>query len=162
MAMKNYRCSVTQRQGFTPKLALDFVTLMEKQAKPAYERMGLIIPVISTSTVIFILESQEASLLDIARGLGITHQLAAQRIKTLTKLGIICAHKDTNDKRRTNYRLTKLGFEQSQLLITYLQKADQVFKDLNEELGLDLMHVLKQVCGSFELNSLADRIFKET
>lgn len=148
-------------KGFMPKLAYDFASLIEKQAKPVYETMGLIIPVITSSTVVFIFENKTASLLDIARGLEITHQLASQRVKILLKLGIIQAFKDTSDKRKTNYQLTEFGIEQSKVLSSYLDKASLVFSELNEELGCDLMELLFKVNNSFQVNSLQSRIFKE-
>lgn len=144
-----------------PKLAFDFASLIERQAKPVYERMGLVIPVITSSTVAFIVENKTASLLDIARGLSITHQLAAQRVKLLLKLEIIQAFKDTKDKRKTNYQLTQLGIEQSKILSSYLTKVSLVFEQLNEELGCDLMELLLKVNKSFQVNSLENRLFKE-
>ncbi|WP_371373207.1 hypothetical protein [Thalassotalea aquiviva] len=159
MTKANLTSELTQK-AFMPKLALDFATLIEKQAKPVYEQMGLVIPVISSSVVVFIFERQSAPLLDIARGLGITHQLAAQRVKALLKLNIISAHKDKRDNRKTNYQLTEFGIAQSAILFAYLKKANDVFEDLNEEFGVDLMTLLAQVNQSFKMKSLAQRIFK--
>lgn len=152
--------SELSKKGFMPKLANDFASLIEKQAKPVYQTMGLVIPVITSSTVVFIFENKTVSLLDIARGLEITHQLASQRVKILLKLGIIQAFKDTNDKRKTNYQLTEFGIEQSKILSSYLEKASLVFSELNEELGCDFMELLFKVNKSFQVNSLESRIFK--
>jgi len=148
-------------RGFTPKLAMDFASLMEKQAKPVYENIGIIFPVIASSTVSVIGNNQTASLLDIARALDVPHQLAAQRIKKLLQLDIISTHKDIRDKRKTNYQLTELGKTQNDLLNLYLSKADNVFSELNDELDLDLMALLQQVNESFAGKSLFQRIFSE-
>ena len=95
--MTKFVPSFSSRKGYTPKQALDFSSLMEKQAKPVYERMGIIFPVITSSTVNFIAEFKTVSLLEIARGLNIPHQLASQRIKILLKLDIVSPHKDPQD-----------------------------------------------------------------
>ncbi|MDN3651795.1 hypothetical protein QWY77_03320 [Thalassotalea ponticola] len=154
--MKNIE---TARRGFTPKLALDFASLIEKQAKPIYERIGLKIPVITSSTVVVLIEHETASLLDIARYLDIPHQLASQRVKTLLKLNVICAYKDPSDKRKTNYQLTEFGIEQGSILMDYLDKADLVFEELNDELGLDLKSLLTLLNKSFEITTLEQRVF---
>ena len=146
------------RIGFLPKEAFDFASLMEKQAKPVYEAMGIVIPVITTSTLVIIQQLKAASLLDIARALNISHQLAAQRVKILLKLQLLNAEKDVNDKRKTNYTLTAFGETQAQLVAAYLARADHVFEQLNVELGLDLMQLLKQVNQSFIKQSLQQRM----
>lgn len=151
----------TSRRGFTPKLALDFSSLIEKQAKPVYEQVGLIIPVITSSTVVVLIEREAASLLDIARELDIPHQLVSQRVKALLKLSVICAYKDPHDKRKTNYQLTEFGIAQGNILMDYLDQADLVFEELNNELGLDLKSILKQLNKSFELTTLEQRFFKD-
>ncbi len=144
--------------SFMPKLAFDFVSIVEKQAGAVYQRMGLVIPVITSSTLALIADQEKASLLEIARGLNISHQLAAQRVKTLLKLNVIVADKDNTDKRRTNYQLTALGVQQQQLLLTYLSHADKVFAALTEEFGVDLIEVLTAVNQSFTERPLASRI----
>ncbi|MFQ3191140.1 MAG: conjugal transfer/entry exclusion protein [Paraglaciecola sp.] len=82
------------KRSFTPKLAWDFASFMEKQAVPVYEQFGLTIPDITSSTLCIIAEYKKASLLEVASALKISHQLAAQRVKTLLQLGIICIEKD--------------------------------------------------------------------
>ena len=144
--------------SFLPKLAFDFVSMVEKQAGAVYQDMGLVIPVITSSTLVLIANQEKASLLEIARGLGIPHQLAAQRVKALLKLHVIDADKDNADKRRTNYQLTASGNQQHQLLLTYLSHADKVFAALTEEFGVDLMAVLTAVNKSFAERPLASRI----
>lgn len=148
-------------RGFTPKLAMDFASIMEKQAKPVYESIGIVFPVITSSTVSVIDKNQSASLLDVARALDVPHQLAAQRIKKLLKLNIISPHKDIEDKRKTYYQLTEFGKTQSELLNFYLSKADNVFSDLNDEIGIDFMALLQQVNESFKARDLFQRIFSE-
>jgi DNA-binding MarR family transcriptional regulator len=159
--MKELDLPLRFKRSFTPKLAWDFSSSMEKQAAVVYEKMGLIIPVITSSTLCFISEQKEASLLEVARALGIPHQLAAQRIKTLLQLDIISGNKDPSDKRRTNYALTAKGHKQNKLLDTYLIKVEQTFIELNKELDIDLMLLLEQVNNCFAKCSLYQRIFKE-
>ncbi|WP_462152242.1 hypothetical protein [Pseudoalteromonas xiamenensis] len=156
--MKEQSLYESYGHSFMPKQAFDFVSLIEKQAGVVFQWMGLIIPVITASTLTLIAEKKSISLLEIARGLGIPHQLAAQRVKTLLKLNIIVGDKDESDKRRTNYQLTPLGEQQNHLLINYLFHADRVFSALTEEIGVDLMAALKAANQSFEERPLTERI----
>ena len=149
------------KRSFTPKLAYDFASLIEKQAAPVYEKLGLTIPVITSSTLYVIAEYERASLLEVSSALGVVHQLASLRIKTLLKLGIISTEKDMSDKRRTYYSLTAKGRAQNMLLNEYLIKAEHAFLELNRELDIDVMKLLEQVNQSFAKQSLYQRIFDE-
>lgn len=159
--MNNLSLPLRYKRSFTPKLALDFASKMEKQAAPVYQQLGLIIPVITSSTLCFIADHKKTSLLEIARALTIPHQLAAQRVKILLQLELIIAEKDPNDKRRTNYILTTQGHKQNKLLDQYLLLAEQAFIELNQELELDLMLVLEQVNSCFAKRSLLERMLNK-
>lgn len=159
--MNNLSLPLRYKRSFTPKLAWDFAATMEKQAAPVYQQFGLIIPVITSSTLCFIAEHKKSSLLEIARALGTTHQLAAQRVKILLQLELISADKDPDDKRRTNYTLTAKGVKQNELLDKYLLQAEQAFIELNQELELDLMLVLEQVNSCFAKRSLLERMLNK-
>jgi DNA-binding MarR family transcriptional regulator len=149
------------KRSFTPKLAWDFASLMEKQTAPVYEQFGLTIPVITSSTLCLIAEYKKASLLEVASALKISHQLAAQRVKTLLQLGIISTEKDQSDKRRTYYSLTAKGRKKNKLLNGYLIKAERAVLALNQELGIYLMQLLVKVNQSFSKLSLYQRISGE-
>lgn len=136
-------------------------SLMEKQAAPVYEQFGLTIPDITSSTLCIIAEYKKASLLEVASALKISHQLAAQRVKTLLQLGIISTEKDQSDKRRTYYSLTAKGRKKNKLLNGYLIKAERAVLALNQELGIYLMQLLVKVNQSFSKLSLYQRISGE-
>ena len=156
--MDTYQKNLKESLAFTPKLALDFVALIEKQAKPVYESMGIEFPVITSSTVHMLGHYQQASLSDIAKALDISHQLASQRVKSLLKLAHITPEKDAFDKRRTIYKLTKLGIEQHKLLLKYLAVTDSVFEKLNSELNVKFNMLFNELHASFSGNSLMQRI----
>jgi DNA-binding MarR family transcriptional regulator len=159
--VKNLKLKPEYQRAFTPKVAWDLASLIEKQAIHVYEQLGIVIPVVTSSSLCFIGQQKKVSLLEIARALDIPHQLAAQRIKILLKLDLILANKDPSDKRRTNYMLTIKGHEQNALLTEYLGHAEKIFNGLNEELNTDLMKILEQTKKSFVERTLHQRIFKE-
>jgi DNA-binding MarR family transcriptional regulator len=144
--------------AFTPKAALDFAFLIEKQAEQVYGRFDIRFPVITSSTMHFIGLTKEASLADVAKALEIPHQLASQRIKLLLELEMIQSRADEQDKRRTLYSLTKLGKRQYILLEKYLESAEQVFQKLNEALGINLLDCLQEAKRAFIDSSLNERI----
>lgn len=147
--------------AFTPKAALDFAFLIEKQAEQVYEKFGIRFPVIASSTMHFIGLAKEASLADVAKALEIPHQLAAQRIKLLLELEMIQSRADELDKRRTLYSFTKIGKRQYLLLDRYLESADKVFLKLNESIGTNLLDSLQAAKRAFIDSSLEERILNE-
>lgn len=159
--MNDYQKSLKENYAFTPKAALDFAFLIEKQAESVYKKLGIHFPVITSSTVHHIGTAKEASLVEIARALEISHQLTSQRVKTLIDLDIIEANKDSQDKRRTVYSLTRSGKRQFTKLCDYLDKAEAVFVELNQELEVDFLELLKRAKLAFLERTIYQRIFSE-
>ena len=152
-----FKAALDRDPAFTPKMALEFAMLSQKQAESVYEKEGITFPVSASSTVLYLTKVKSASLLQIARALNHSHQLIAQRLKTLSKLELIDSMPDPDDGRRTAYQLTRQGREVSARLQTYLDVAGDVFEALSEEIGLDLLSVLRAAVTALEETPLAHR-----
>ena len=153
---ENFEKSINQNVAFTSKRLFDLFLLINEQAAVLYEDLGIRFPVNVSSTVLYLSVNKEGSLTEIARGLGLSHQLISQRVKILQKLNLINKKPAENDKRKTLYFLTEEGIEQSRILDQYCVGAEQAFNNLSEDLGVDLHAVLNTA-----VNSLRDRTFAE-
>lgn len=152
-----FKKSISNNRAFLAKRVFDLHLLIIKQAEEVYIEMGMIFPVAVSSVVLFLTHAKQASLSEISKALDQPHQLIAQRVKTLLKLGIIECEKDKTDKRKTLYQFTLLGIEQSELQKIYNLEAEVAFNDLSSELGIDFHQLLNRACESLESKSFAKR-----
>jgi DNA-binding MarR family transcriptional regulator len=154
---EKFKQSLVTNKAFMAKRIFDLHLLILKQAEQVYQTKEMIFPVAVSSTLLFLASVKSASLAQTAKALGQPHQLIAQRIKTLLKLKLIVSSPDKNDKRRTLYKLTKLGKSQHALLDEYCLEAEVAFNDLSNELGIDLHHLLNRTYESLETKTFAQR-----
>ncbi len=154
---REFKEALGKDPAFTAKMALDFAVLVAKQAEEVYSAKGMAFPVQVSSTLLYILRAGTASLLEIARALDHPHQLVAQRIKIMDKLGLLSKEPDPNDGRRTVFRLTDAGKAQGDRLEAYCKEAAAVFSALSDEVGTDLITHLRRAVVSLEACPLIDR-----
>lgn len=154
---RKFREALEVDAAFTGKMALDFAFLIATQAEDVYKNKGICFPVTVSSTLLFLTRVQAASLLEISAALGHQHQLVAQRIKILLKLELIEANADALDRRRTLYRLTRVGRRQGKILQDYCGEAAQVFIELSDEVGVDLLDALHQASTALQKTPLLER-----
>jgi DNA-binding MarR family transcriptional regulator len=154
---EKFRQSLTVNKAFMSKRLFDLHLLIQKQAVEIYQAKGMIFPITVSSTILFIASVNGATLTQSAKALGLPHQLIAQRMKILLKLKLVTSSPDSNDKRRTLYKLTKVGKEQLVLLDGYCSEAAIAFNDLSTELELDLHQVISQACEALEAKTFAQR-----
>lgn len=142
-------------QAFVGKHADDLGNLISMQIKPLYESLGIVVPVKSVSIVYQLSQTHQASLADLSKALGQSHQLVKQKIPKLLKAGIISADHDPADKRKTLYTLTTLGQQQATLLKQH--SLELVYQHLSAEIGADLGQVLTQAIAGLKNKDLLSR-----
>ena len=74
----------------------------------------------------------------LAERLGLSHQLASQRLRWLVKEGLVVIGDDPNDRRRRLVSLTPAGQTEGDKLQAFLPKLEQAYRDLFDEIGMDL------------------------
>lgn len=146
---------INTTQAFVGKHADDLGNLISLQIKPLYESLGIVVPVKSVSIVYQLSQASQASLADLSKALGQSHQLVKQKIPKLLKAGIIHAQQDPADKRKTLYTLTNLGQQQAVLLQQH--SLEQVYQHLSAEIGADLGQVLTQAIAGLKDRDLLAR-----
>lgn len=153
---KFYNSELIQK-AYTAKKALDFSYLILKQVGTVYLDKGMVFPVIASSTLLYISEHEPVSLTEIAKVLEHPHQVIAQRTATLMKLNLLSKQADPNDKRRTEFSLTKLGKSQAALLHKYNIEAADVFQSIFDDAGVDIGAALDAGCDALHQRTMARR-----
>ncbi|WP_271078835.1 MarR family transcriptional regulator [Aurantiacibacter sp. MUD61] len=128
--------------AYLGKRLQDLLTVTEGQMKSVYAAHGLVIPVEGSSTLHILAPGTWMSLTEIARDLGQSHQLIAQRIDKLLKLKLVTKRDDPEDGRRSEYGLTPAGQEQWQRLDQLMLATTKVNQQLFEEIGCHLIQAL--------------------
>lgn len=140
------------------KRAEDLSNLIEQQTQPIFDSLGIIVPIKSCSTLLTLLELKQASLVDIAKQLGQSHQLVKQKIPKLINLGLVQQHSDKEDKRRTLYSLTSKGEYQSHKIKEYLKQSAALVDSISEEIGVDIFETIDKAIRAMEGKCLKQRL----
>lgn len=125
-------------QALAGKKAANLLYLLEKQVDDVFEEIGIEVPAMTTSYLLYIGEYAPVSLSDMSRGLGEPHQVIAYHLPKLVSKGILTKEKSPTDIRLSLYRLTERGKEQVELLRQYCHGAESLFDDLAKEIGFDV------------------------
>ncbi|MCW8856187.1 MAG: winged helix DNA-binding protein [Kangiella sp.] len=139
------------------KRAEDLSNLIEQQTQPIFDSLGIIVPIKSCSTLLSLIELEQASLAELARKLEQSHQLVKQKLPKLIKLGLIQQQPDKEDKRRTLYSLTSEGKEQSQKIKEYLKQSEVLVDSISKDIGVDIFSAIDQAINSMKDRSLWER-----
>lgn len=142
------------------KRAEDLSNLIEQQTQPIFDSLGIIVPIKSCSTLLSLIELEQASLAELARKLEQSHQLVKQKLPKLIKLGLIQQQPDKEDKRRTLYSLTSQGKEQSQKIKEYLKHSEVLVDSISSDIGVDIFSAIDQAIQSMRDKSLWERYGK--
>lgn len=118
------------------------------QMDAVYKARGLTFPVSSSSTLHYLSYHEGATLAEISKSLNATHQLSTQKIKILSKLGLVERRADSNDKRCYKWYLTAEGKDQTARLETCMKDVKHIFVEYYEELGFNLREIISQSEGA--------------
>ncbi|WP_339743655.1 MarR family transcriptional regulator [uncultured Maricaulis sp.] len=145
------------RAAFALRVRQASVDLYE-QMDECLQAHGLLLPAYATSLVqtLFHVGSQSVSAL--AEELGLSHQLASQRLKWLEKEGLVEIGDDPDDRRRRQVRLTESGTQEAQKLQTFLPLLERAYSHLFDEIGMDLHRGLVDGRNALSTKSLLARM----
>ncbi len=116
--------------------------LISKQGDEFFQSAGIVVPVRSVSTILFLRHYGPSSLVQIAKALNEPHQVTAKRTALLETLSMVSCKADPNDGRRRVFQLTRKGNRESGLIEARCTDALRIFEDLNRELDLQLADAL--------------------
>ena len=147
----------TYSKAFLGKRAEDLSNLIEQQTQPIFDELKIVVPISSCSTILALKTLKTASLVEIARQLEQSHQLVKQKLPKLERLGLISKSADSLDKRKTNYKLTPQGIEQSEKVESYLKVSEDLVKTVSDEIGNDVAEILSDALSALRSKTLLER-----
>jgi len=137
---------------------LQLSDIIDFQGNELFRTRGLDLPSRSTSTLLFISKKAATSVTDLAAFFGISHQLVGLRIKSLKANGLVAEKRDPADSRRTLISLTTRGQSVARRVEDLCRDLENVFRDVFEEVGVDLFDALILVKSALARRGLSDRL----
>jgi len=118
--------------------------LIIEQGSELIKEMNLVTPSTALASVFYLDKNPQCTVAALADALGVSHQMATQRINSLAKLGLIERVSSSQDKRAKVIHLTKLGHSEVKLLVPFARQLTNVFEELEKELGCNLTKLIRQ------------------
>ncbi len=109
----------------------------------------------------YLAEIGPSSVMDIARGIGITHPSVNQIAKEMISKGYVAAYKDPKDKRKRVLALSSLGKSQKPSLIKVWQRIDHAIVALLDESGGGLLEKMERLEVNLQLTSFEQRYLNQ-
>jgi DNA-binding MarR family transcriptional regulator len=146
------------RPGFVAHLAERLVEAICSETQRFADAAGIVAPVKTHSALLYLLIRGPASLVEIARSDGQSHQLVASRLAPLETLGLVERFADPNDLRRKPYKLTKAGRNEAAKVRAAVAAHAQAQRELARETQLDLVALLDRALAVQADSRLSARI----
>lgn len=146
------------RAAFLANMAGRLRDLISEEGIKLLESKGLTTPVTDVSFMLYLSENNQASIAEIARAQGFSHQRVASRITFLEKCQLVNRATDKKDLRRKCIRLTKKGRAEAVILEEVYKRAALAFEALFLEIDDDLMDKLHVTLNALTEVSLTERI----
>lgn len=129
-----------------------------EQSSEILNEMGIVTPSASISAITYLHMNSPISVANLAEALGVSHQMATQRVNQLEKLGLIQRIHLEGDKRVKQVILTPLAKSEVKRLKPFTKKVDSIFLELEKELNCQLMSGLRKAELSLLDKPLSQRV----
>jgi DNA-binding MarR family transcriptional regulator len=146
------------RPAFVAHLAERLTDALCASTQHLAEGAGLKSPSRAHSVLLFLLLRGPASLTEMARTDGQSHQLLAARLDPLEKLGLIERFVDQHDARRRPYQLTRSGRKEALVVRANIEAHARAMEGLSVEIGVDLVTVLDDALEALRKKPMEERI----
>ena len=117
--------------------------LIIEQASSIMQEASLVTPTTAISTIMFLVKQKSATVAFLAEQLGVSHQMATQRINALEKLDLVKRIESENDKRTKNVALTQLGQKEAKIISTLTKQFKTAFDSLEDEIDCHLAQMIR-------------------
>ena len=145
------------RSAFVAHLADRLSDEICRESAKLSQAMGVIAPEKTHSAMLYLAKRGPATLAEIARSDGQSHQLLAARLAPLEKLKLIERFDDPADGRRRPYRLTKRGREDAAVIEAVSSDLAQVMDAFFRESGVNLITVLEDAIERLRRRPITER-----
>ena len=147
--------------SFMSHYARRLADLINEQSTDVLKEFNLRVPASAISTLQYLNTNKNITVAHVASDLGVTHQMATQRINTLEKLSLVERHALSNDKRAKKITLSIKGLEEIKTLQPLMKRMSLIFEQFETELGHQLSQTIYQAETSLRQRSLKER-FNDT
>lgn len=118
--------------------------LITTQGTEILREMRMTTPSTAVSTLIFLRKNRDVTAAVLADSFGVSHQMATQRVNALEKLGLVERSSQPEDRRSKQVVLTALGETEAEQLEPFIRNMKVVFDELDTEVGVELMSVIRR------------------
>ena len=132
--------------------------LIIEQGSELLTEKGLGTPSTAMSTVFYLDKNEQTTVASLADALGVSHQMATQRINALEKLKLVTRTSSDKDKRAKFVVLSAKGKSEVAQLYPYAKKLKRVFEELETELNCQLTSMVRKAEMSLINRPLKQRL----
>lgn len=129
-----------------------------EQTADLFAARNISAPVRSASTLLFLLKEGPATLAEIARTDGQSHQTLSARLAPLEALSLIERTTDPADNRRRPYALTRAGVAEAKRVEAACTDIAAAIEDMFDELDVDILANLDAARAALRRRPLEGRI----
>ncbi|MEE2526347.1 MarR family transcriptional regulator [Hyphobacterium sp. HN65] len=147
----------TYAPAFFARRASMLVDKIISQGGASMQAFGLKSPVPAISTLL-VLRKAELSVTEIATHLGVTHAAIIKNVRLLEREGLVERISDDRDARRKPLRLTAGGQEESVRTAAFLAAAQTAYRQIFEEIGVDMDAAIVRMEAALERQSFDLRL----
>lgn len=130
------------RHAFVAHLADRLSAQICTETAAMFAERGIEAPVRSASVLLFLLKVGPATLAEMARHDGQSHQLLATRLAPVEAMGLVKRSIDPDDGRRRPYVLTKRGAAEARRVEAVCAEIASAMDDLFSEMDVNLLEML--------------------
>ncbi len=146
------------RAAFLASMAGRLKDVISDEAGNMLKEKGLSTPATDVSFILYLSEHNNATIADIAKAQGFSHQRVASRIAQLEKRALLVRQIDEQDQRCKVVTLTEKGRQEASELAVIYHNAAKAIEQVFDEIGDDLMDKLQVAISAFSRESLPARI----
>jgi DNA-binding MarR family transcriptional regulator/ribosomal protein S18 acetylase RimI-like enzyme len=106
---------------------------------------------------LFLKETGPSAVMEIARGLGVSHPTVSQVSKEMISAGLVAAYKDTKDKRKRVLALTITGKSKIKDLESIWVNISLSLQEVIDESGIDFLANIQSIEAALERKSFHKR-----
>ncbi len=115
----------------------------------------------STAILAFIARHDGAAIADVAAALGYTHQAVAKAVNGMEAAGLVTSTASDEDLRKRAISLTAAGRREAAGVQQVADKADAVFREVFDEIGVDLFKALRDFERATDRRPLLGRLLEQ-
>lgn len=136
---------------------LQLLTIIDHQGREMLDQEGIGLPSRSGSTLVVLLRQGPASVTELARVLGLSHQLVRYRINDLAAHDLIEEIPAPHDGRKTCIGLSREGRAMGRRVERIVKVTERAFATVFDEIGVDLFAELIKAKAALGERSLSAR-----